>query len=121
MVTPVFRIFDYAKAIEFYIDWLDFKIDWEDRPADGPVYLQVSRGDVVLHLSGHHGDGSPGATARAEVRGLAAYHTRLLHKNYPYMRPALVPAPWNARVLEMAVLDPFSNRLIFCDAVGVPV
>lgn len=120
MVTPVFRIFDYAKAIEFYVGWLGFRIDWEDRPARGPEYLQVSRGDVVLHLSGHHGDGAPGAAARAEVRGLPAYHHRLLAKDYPYLRPALTPAAWNARVLEMAVLDPFGNRLIFCEPAGLP-
>lgn len=28
-VIPVLRIFDYKKAIEFYVDWLEFKIDWE--------------------------------------------------------------------------------------------
>jgi hypothetical protein len=28
-VVPIFRIFDYKKATEFYVDWLGFKIDWE--------------------------------------------------------------------------------------------
>ncbi len=28
-VIPILRIFDYQKAVEFYVDWLDFKIDWE--------------------------------------------------------------------------------------------
>lgn len=28
-VIPILRIFDYKKAIEFYIDWLGFKINWE--------------------------------------------------------------------------------------------
>ena len=119
MVTPVFRIFDYAKAIEFYVGWLGFRIDWEDRPASGPEYLQVSRGDVVLHLSGHHGDGSPGAVARAETRALPAYHSQLLRKDYPHMRPGLEPAAWNHRVLEMQVIDPFGNRIIFCEPVGL--
>ena len=67
MVTPVFRIFDYSKAIGFYVGWLGFHLDWEDRPATGPDYLQVSRGDVVLHLSGHPGDSPPGAKARDEI------------------------------------------------------
>lgn len=115
MVTPVFRIFDYLKAIEFYIDWLGFHIDWEDQTGKGPVYLQVSRGDVVLHLSGHHADSTPGSKARAEVRGLPAYHHHLVGKNYPYMRPTLGPAYWNNRVLEMEVTDPFGNHIIFCE------
>ena len=28
-VIPVLRIFDYNKAIEFYVDWLGFKVEWE--------------------------------------------------------------------------------------------
>ncbi len=54
-VIPILRIFDYKRAIEFYIDWLGFKIDWEDKPANAPVYLQVSLHDIELHLSEHHG------------------------------------------------------------------
>lgn len=55
------RIFDYAKAIEFYIDWLGFKIDWEDKPEHRPVYLQVSKDDISLHLTEHHDDCCPGS------------------------------------------------------------
>jgi catechol 2,3-dioxygenase-like lactoylglutathione lyase family enzyme len=52
-VTPILRIFDEAKAREFYIDFLGFKLDWEHRfeGGDFPVYMQVSLGDCVLHLS----------------------------------------------------------------------
>lgn len=28
---PIFRIFDYNKAVELYVDWLGFKIDWEHK------------------------------------------------------------------------------------------
>ncbi len=56
-VIPVLRIFDYSKAIEFYVDWLDFKIDWEHRfSTDSPLYMQISREHITLHLSEHHGD-----------------------------------------------------------------
>ncbi|HMT30094.1 MAG TPA: glyoxalase superfamily protein, partial [Bacteroidia bacterium] len=30
-VKPIFRIFEYKKAIEFYVDFLGFKIDWENK------------------------------------------------------------------------------------------
>ena len=33
-VIPVLRIFDIAKAREFYIDWIGFTIDWEHRFGD---------------------------------------------------------------------------------------
>jgi catechol 2,3-dioxygenase-like lactoylglutathione lyase family enzyme len=29
--TPILRIFDEAKAREFYVDFLGFKVDWEHR------------------------------------------------------------------------------------------
>ena len=29
----VFRIFDVAKAKEFYVDWLGFTVDWEHQCA----------------------------------------------------------------------------------------
>ena len=54
-IIPILRIFDYKKAIEFYIDWLEFAIDWENTfKKNAPVYLQISKGDLVIHLSEHH-------------------------------------------------------------------
>lgn len=49
---PTFRITDYDKAIEFYVDCLGFKVDWEHRfKATDPIYMQMSKNDLVLHLS----------------------------------------------------------------------
>ena len=43
-VVPIFRIFDYEKAVEFYVTWLGFKIDWEHKfDEESPLYIQVSR------------------------------------------------------------------------------
>src|SRR3712207_7141963 len=44
---------------------------------DRPVYLQVSRGDLVLHLSSHHDDGTPGSVVLVETRGVDALHAEL--------------------------------------------
>jgi len=52
--VPTLRIFDEAKAREFYVDFLGFAIDWEHRFEDGlPLYMQLSKDDCVLHLSEH--------------------------------------------------------------------
>ena len=60
-VTPVLRIFSLEKAREFYLDFLSFKVDWEHRfGPDFPIYMQVSRDGLSLHLSEHHGDGHAG-------------------------------------------------------------
>ena len=54
---PIFRIFDLAKAREFYVDFLGFSVDWERRFDEGsPTYIPVTRGEFTLHLSEHHGD-----------------------------------------------------------------
>src|SRR4051794_6253730 len=51
-----------VKTLEFYVEFLGFKVDWDHRfSPDLPLYLQVSMGCIVLHLSEHHGDSSPGA------------------------------------------------------------
>jgi hypothetical protein len=54
---PILRMFSVEKTREFYLGFLGFKVEWEHRfePAL-PLYMQVSRGDFVLHLTEHHGD-----------------------------------------------------------------
>lgn len=112
---PILRIFNYNKAVEFYIDWLGFKIDWEHRFGENfPLYMQVSQGQIVLHLSEHHGDCSPGAKVLIQqYAGLTAYHKQLTQKNYRYNKPGLEKASWNENINCMEVTDPFSNRLNF--------
>lgn len=115
-VKPIFRIFDYDKAIAFYVDWLGFQIDWQYRADESPVYMQLSLGDIVLHLSEHHGDGSPGARAFIDdFQDLAAYHKKLLEKNYKYNRPGIDAPFYDPDALEVSVTDPFSNSLIFVE------
>jgi catechol 2,3-dioxygenase-like lactoylglutathione lyase family enzyme len=109
---PILRIFDVPKAQAFYLDYLGFHADWEHRfePAL-PLYMQISRGACVLHLSEHHGDATPGSTVFLRVRGLEAFHAELARKDYRYQRPGIATAPWNARLMELT--DPFGNRLRF--------
>jgi catechol 2,3-dioxygenase-like lactoylglutathione lyase family enzyme len=109
-VIPILRIFSVEKAREFYIDWLGFKVDFEHRfEPDAPLYMQISRGDLVLHLSEHHGDASPGATIFVDATGLAALLSELAAKPYRYYRPSIEHREWGAN--EMSLTDPFGNRL----------
>lgn len=115
--TPILRIFDEARAREFYVGFLGFKVDWEHRFEAGlPLYLQVSRDGCVLHLSEHHGDCSPGAALRIETSELEGFHRELLAKTYAYARPGLQEMPWGST--DMSIHDPFGNRLTFTTAVG---
>lgn len=110
--VPIFRIFSVEKAREFYLDFLGFKLDWEHRfEPDTPVYMQVSRGPVVLHLSEHHGDACPGSTAYVRMRGVRDYHAEISAKGYRYLRPGVESRDWTEA--EMTVTDPFGNRIRF--------
>ena len=108
---PVLRIFDEAKAKEFYVGFLGFTVDWEHRFEDGaPLYMQVSRGGCVLHLSEHFGDSTPGSGLRIEVSELAAYLDGLRAANYRHCRPGEAQLqPWGLR--EIGIGDPFGNRI----------
>ncbi|MGY2290733.1 glyoxalase superfamily protein [Pseudomonas sp. SDO528_S397] len=113
-VTPILRSFNEAKTLEFYVDFLGFKVDWQHRfEANFPLYLQLSLGECVLHVSEHHGDGSPGAAVRIQAVGLADYQQRLLAKDYRYAKPGLEETAWGTR--EMSLSDPSGNRLVFVE------
>ena len=111
-VIPVLRIFDVAKAKEFYVDWLEFVIDWEHTfNQNAPVYMQISKGNLVLHLSEHYGDGTPGSNTFVWCAGLEQYQQQLLAKNYKYFRPGLEATFYDT--LCMNIIDPFGNKLSF--------
>ena len=116
-ITPILRIFDVAKADEFYLGFLGFSIDWDHRFDDNaPLYRQISRDGLILHLSEHHGDGNPGANLRVTMRGVATFQKELVAKHYRYMRPGLETTPW--KTLETTVIDPFGNRIHFCEVLA---
>ncbi|MEP7277496.1 MAG: glyoxalase superfamily protein [Bacteroidota bacterium] len=116
-VIPLLRIFDIAKAKEFYIDWLGFTPDWEHRFGEHfPVYMQVSKDNIRLHLTEHHGDCCPGAKLYIEYAGgVTRYQAWLTAKDYRYNKPGLQKTPWN--VLTLEVIDPFGNKLVFAEEI----
>lgn len=113
---PILRIFDIEKAKKFYIDYLGFHMEWEHRfEEDFPIYMQISLSGCTIHLSEHHGDCSPGAAVRIEATGLEEYVSSLKKKGYKYLNPKLGKTPW--QTLELELLDPFGNRIIFCQSI----
>lgn len=111
-IIPLFRVFDETKAREFYLQYLGFTLDWEHRFDDSaPLYMQISKGSLLIHLTEHYGDCSPGAAIRVEIAGIEAFHEQLSNQNYPYQRPGIEIAPWNSK--EVRITDPFGNRITF--------
>jgi len=70
---PILRIFDEAKAREFYVDSSD---------------------ECLIHLSEHYGDSTPGAAVRKETSDIDAFHRELIDKRYKYARPGIQDQPW---------------------------
>lgn len=112
-VVPILRIFDEERARAFYVDYLGCTVDWEHRfYAGAPLYMQVSRGSLVLHLSEHHGDGSPGHTVYVAAAGVRELHAELQAKHYPQLNPGLDPSPGSDDGgVCLTLLDPFGNCL----------
>ena len=107
---PVLRIYDIAKAREFYIDFLGFKIDWEHRfDPQAPLCMQVSRSGVKLHLSEHYGDGTPGSVVYIRGENIAALAKELHDKRARFARPSPTDS-------APKLTDPFGNVLRFDDA-----
>lgn len=110
--VPILRIFDEEKAKDFYVGFMGFTVDWEHRFGEGmPLYMQVSRDSLVLHLSEHHGDSTPGSAIFVRTTNLDELHADITSKGYRYMNPGIEVVPWNARLME--VTDPFGNRIRF--------
>ncbi|MEM7438174.1 MAG: glyoxalase superfamily protein [Pseudomonadota bacterium] len=112
---PILRIFDEQRARDFYIDYLGFEVRFEFRfEPETPIYMGIFMGDCHLHLSEHNGDGTPGSFVRIEVDDIEAFHAKL-DPEYRYARPGIQDQPWGFR--EVAIADPFGNKLIFCEDV----
>jgi uncharacterized glyoxalase superfamily protein PhnB len=111
-VIPILRIFDYKKAIEFYIDWLGFKINWEHTFDDNtPVYLEIEKDGLIIHLSEHHGDGTPGTNVFVWCNGVEEFQKEIINKKYKYNKPGLEKTFYGS--LAVKVVDPFQNQIIF--------
>ena len=113
-VVPILRVFDEAAALAFYVDYLDFRVDWRNETGGHePLYAQLSRGDARIHLSGHHGDASPGSGVLVPVPDALDLQLSLKAKEYAYANPGVEDRPWGRVV---TVIDPFSNRIVFLES-----
>jgi uncharacterized glyoxalase superfamily protein PhnB len=107
--VPILHIDNYEEAKSYYVDWLGFKVDWEFRLEPGfPVYMQVSREGLLLHLSQHQGDNPGGVMCHIEVDDLDALMAEWKAKR-PDFAQEITIAPWNAKHIDLK--DPFGNSL----------
>lgn len=109
---PIIRIFDEQKAKEFYLGVLGMNLDWEHRFEEGyPIYMQVSKSNLVFHLSEHAGDCTPGSKVFVKVSELDELFREISSSPYKYSKPEIEIAPWGDRTFTLT--DPFSNKVLF--------
>ncbi|NED95136.1 bleomycin resistance family protein [Phytoactinopolyspora alkaliphila] len=113
--VPVLRIYDESQARGFYVDYLGFHVEWEHRFEPGlPLYARLRRDELVIDMSEHHGDGTPGSVLWAPIRDLAAFHRELVNRAYANLRPGIDRQAPGGPTME--IVDPFSNVIRFCEA-----
>lgn len=76
-----------------------------------PIYMQISRAGLTLHLSEHHGDCCPDSTVFVRVTGLDDFHREITAKNYGSLRPGVEKTFYGSKCME--VIDPFGSRIRF--------
>ena len=72
-IIPTFRTRDACITEAFYRDKLGFRTTWEHDAGDGhPVFLEIARDDVAIHLSEHAGDGPESVSVYVNVANARA-------------------------------------------------
>ncbi|WP_229116195.1 glyoxalase superfamily protein [Parenemella sanctibonifatiensis] len=81
-------------------------------PPDLPLYARIRRGDTVLDLSEHHGDGTPGTVVWIPIADAESFHAELVARPHRRLSPGIdTDAPGGPTI---QAIDPFGNTLRFC-------
>ncbi|PYE13473.1 hypothetical protein DFR67_11627 [Williamsia limnetica] len=109
---PILRIQDEALAREFYLDYLGFAVEWEHRfEKNLPIYMRIMRGETVIDLSEHHGDGIPGTALWVPVSSAAEFHSEISGRGHRRVQPGIDTDGPGGPTVEVS--DPFGNVLRF--------
>ena len=112
---PILRIFDVAIAHRFYLEALGFSVDWEHRfEGTSPLYTQISRDGILLHLSEHVGDGTPGSAVWIPVDDVRALYDEVRRAPFDALKQSPgFDAEDGPGGPGFSLIDPFGNQLRF--------
>ena len=107
--VPILRVKDAHISARFYQEAMGFKVDWEHRFADDfPLYMQISRSPLVLHLSEHQGGGTSAAEFFVRVPDVDAVYEAMLQSG---IAPATEPTDQEYGIRDFCVEDPDGHRV----------
>ena len=113
---PVLRMLDESLTRDFYLAYLGYEIDWEHRFGEdetSPLYMQIHRGDSVIHLNGHADEDSSICEVRIPVRNLQSFCDYLCTKEKANEKLEIVDPRYEGRPTDLNLLDPTGNHLVF--------
>jgi catechol 2,3-dioxygenase-like lactoylglutathione lyase family enzyme len=117
-IIPTVKCSDLTRSVEFYTRVLDFDVRQEWSDLTDPGFAWLTRGDDILHLSSHSGDGVFGQAIVVEVGAIdALFDTFRARGLDPSPKPdspvhqGPVDQSWGTR--EFYVDDPDGNTLRF--------
>ena len=110
---PLLPVADVRRAIEFYVDALDFKMGFN---AGG--YGGVRRDAIELHFV-RKDDGGPlkSASCRIEVTEIHKLYSHCREKGVVDPAGDIAAQTWGST--EFAILDPDGNRITFVEVFGL--
>jgi uncharacterized glyoxalase superfamily protein PhnB len=115
--VPILRVKDAQISAKFYREALGFKVDWEHRFEDGfPLYMQVSRRPLVLHLSEHQG-GTTAAEFFVRVPDVDTVYKSIVDQG---IEPASEPTDQEWGIRDFCLVDPDGHRVTLGTPAGFP-
>jgi catechol 2,3-dioxygenase-like lactoylglutathione lyase family enzyme len=117
-IVPTVRCSQMRRSVAFYTETLDFVRAAADDRLDDPAFVALKRGDDVLYLSSHAGDGEYGQAIAVEVEDVDEVFEALRRRGLRTpgkpdspVHEGPVDQTWGTR--EFYVDDPDGNTLRF--------
>ncbi len=116
--VPIVRVRDARASARFYVEAMGFVVDWEHRFAEGfPLYVQVSRSPLTLHLSEHHDGEICAADFFVGVPDVDAAYQDMVQRG---VQPATEPTDQPYGIRDFALVDPDGHRITLGTATTFP-
>ncbi len=113
---------DITTSISFYTGVMDFEVEVAPHPDETEFmsrYALLKRGNSLLHLSSHKGDGVFGNLIYVRVEGIEALYNKFISRGintenpdvYPAVTIQLTEQTWGMK--EFSIRDHDGNKITF--------